>query len=109
MREWVCAHGQPADRVELDAVLRRELSDRTADDLQPLAGVDGVLAVDVVVAELAARQLERLLAPLVAAGADQIEGGLPQLGAIGHAPILARRANSTVAERKSSYESIGAA
>ena len=83
VRQWVGAHGEPADRVELDAVLRRELGDRAADDRQPLAGVDRVLAVDVVVAELAARQLERLLATFVAAGANQIEGGLPQLGAIG--------------------------
>ena len=99
VRQRVGAHGEPADRVELDAVAGRELGDRAADDRQPLAGVDGVLAVDVVVAELAARQLERLLATFVAAGADQIECRLPQLGALMailllacacHSPILAR-------------------
>ena len=83
VRQRVGTHGEPADRVELDAVVGRELGDRAADDRQPLAGVDGVLAVDVVVAELTARQLERLVAAFVAAGADQLECGLPMLGARG--------------------------
>ena len=117
VRQRVGTHGEPAHRVELDAAVGRELGDRAADDGQPLTGVDGVLAVDVVVAELAARQLERLVATFVAAGANQLECRLPQLGALMailltralSRLILARAANSTVAERKSSYESIGAA
>jgi hypothetical protein len=93
-----------------------EVGDRTADDRQPLPGVHGELAVDVVVAELPAGQLERLLAVLVAAGANQIERGLPAVRAVGcrHIAMVfhawrARRVNSTVAERNSSIESIGAA
>ena len=109
VRQRVGAHGEPADGVELDAVGGGEVGDGAADDRQPLAGVDGVLAVDVVVAELTAGQLERLLAAFVAAGADQVERGLPGLGALGHSaivcrlrPFRARRVNSTVAERNSS-------
>ena len=79
----VRAHGESADGVELDPVLRGEIGDCTADDRQSLPGVDGVLAVDVVVAELAAGQFERLGAMLVAAGADQVERRLPGVGAFG--------------------------
>ena len=82
VRQRVGTHGEPADRVELDAAVGRELSDSTADDRQPLPGVDGVLAVDVVVAELAARQLEGLVATFVAPGANQIECRLPGVGAL---------------------------
>jgi hypothetical protein len=116
VRQRIRAHGEPADRIELDPVLRSEFGDRTADDPQPLSGVDGELAVDVVVAELAAGQLERLFTMLVTARADQIEGRLPGFRSLGYRHIESlfqacrdRRVNSTVAERNSSNESMGAA
>ena len=83
VRQRVRAHGEAADGVELDPVPGGEVGDRAADDLQALSGVDRELAVDVVVAELAAGQLERFLATLVTAGADEIEGGLPGVRSVG--------------------------
>jgi hypothetical protein len=83
VRQRVRAHGEAADGVELDPVPGGKVGDRTADDRQPLPGVDGELGVDVVVAELAAGQLERFLAMLVTAGADEIEGGLPGVRSVG--------------------------
>ena len=116
VRQRIRAHGEPADGVELDPVPSGKVGDRTADDRQPLSGVDGELAVDVVMAELAAGQLERFLAMLVTARADEIEGGLPGVRSVGYRHIemvfqawRARYVNSTVAERNSSIESIGVA
>src|SRR5262249_24576745 len=113
-RQRVRTHGEPADGVEFDTVPGGKVSDGAADDRQALPGVDRHLAVDVVVAELSAGQRERLLAMLVAAAADEVEGGLPGVRSFGyrHTQMVfqacrARCVNSTVAERNSSMESTG--
>ena len=77
MRQRIGSHRQSAHRVELDAVGRCQVGDRTADDRQPLPGVDRVLPVDVVMAELTAGQSERFVPALVPTRADQIERRLP--------------------------------
>ncbi len=83
VRQRVGAHRQASDGVELDTAADGQVGDGPADDRESLPGVDGVLAVDVVVAQLTTGQPERLLAVLVSPRADEIEGGLPAVRSVG--------------------------
>src|SRR5581483_2626735 len=74
--ECVGTHRQAADRVELDTLFGGEIDDGLAHDGEAGAGVDRVLAVDVVIAGLSTRELERDVALFVAA-LDHVECVLP--------------------------------
>src|SRR5581483_3655636 len=69
-------HRQAADRVELDTLFGGEIDDGLAHDGEAGAGVDRVLAVDVVIAGLSTRELERDVTLFVAA-LDHVECVLP--------------------------------
>src|SRR5690606_745746 len=96
--QGVGPHGRPADGGEPIRQLPRQVHDGLRSEAETGRAANRVLAVDVVVAQLPARELERLLAPLVTLLADERND---LAAAVSHGGLLAAARDGTAVPHRS--------